>query len=586
MAVVLLVGVGGPERGALITALEQSGHTVVEAADSAAAAALAPATPPDLVVTPPVGLTAEALVRLADAIPDRAQALRDHEDDVDFAMSVARVGVSYRTLDSPKIAVSRSLASLMGLPPGTLEIERDDLLRHVHPEDVDRVRAAVLEAIQGGSEFQTEYRWKSPSGDWRWFRSNGRVSTSRPGQPARLFTSIADVTDRRALESQLQQVQKMEAIGQLAGGVAHDFNNLLTAIGGYASLLLDRAQDAEQREDIDEILKATKRAAGLTRQLLAFSRKQFVEPATVDLNGLVADMTSMLRRIIGENVELTTKLLDEGAWVRADRNQLEQVVLNLVVNARDAAAGRGRIGVATRVVTLGKEAGGFRLPGSPGTYVTFSVTDNGCGMSEETKQRLFEPFFTTKPRGQGTGLGLATVYGIVAQSGGLMDLVSEPGRGTTLTVYLPRHDALAGGEVLQEPPPPAGGSETILLAEDETPLRSLVRVVLERAGYKVVDAATPAEARARAESMPSIDMLLTDVVMPGGTGPELYRWLAAGHPSMRVLFMSGYAEQDLFDREGVSAAGAFLAKPFTTRDLIGRVRETLDGRYVQVGRRE
>jgi signal transduction histidine kinase len=575
MATILLVGAREPRRTELISALERAGHAAVEAADATAAVQLARSRPPDLVVLSGETCTPDELVSLANAVPDRAAALRAHEDDVDFAMSVARVGVSYRQVDSADIFISRSLANLMELPAGTLQITRDDLFRHIHPDDVERVRSAVGEAVARGSEFQTEYRWHSAQG-WRWFRSNGRVSTSRPGQPARLFTSIADVTERRSLELQLQQVQKMEAIGQLAGGVAHDFNNLLTAIGGYASLLLETVENPDQRDDIDEILKAAKRASALTKQLLAFSRRQVMEPAVIDVNGLIEDMAALLRRIIGENIHLTTRLVADGAAVRADRNQLEQVVMNLVVNARDATGDHGVIRLETALVELGGEAASYRLAAKPGTYVMFSVTDAGQGMSEETQARLFEPFFTTKPRGQGTGLGLATVYGIVVQSGGAIDVTSEPGQGSTFTVYLPRHERPVPVERPPEARTAVGGHETILLAEDEAPVRSLARVILERAGYTVVEAATPAEAEVRSRSMPSIDLLLTDVVMPGGTGPELFRQLSAERPTLRVLFMSGYAEQDLFDRAAVTHTGSFLAKPFSKQELIARVRETLD----------
>jgi CheY-like chemotaxis protein len=287
-------------------------------------------------------------------------------------------------------------------------------------------------------------------------------------------------------------------------------------------------------------------------------------------------MAAMLRRIIGENIHLTTRLADVNTAVRCDRNQLEQVVMNLVVNARDATARKGVVRLETSAVDLGGEAAGFRLPATPGKYVMFSVADNGHGLTEDTKTRLFEPFFTTKPRGQGTGLGLATVYGIVAQSGGAIDVTSEPGAGATFTVYLPQLSREEAGPRHAEAAAVRGGTETILLAEDEAPVRALARVILERAGYTVVEAATPAEAAMRSESMPSIDLLLTDVVMPGGTGPELFRRLSADRPSMRVLFMSGYAEQDLFDRAAVTHQGAFLAKPFSKQELMLRVRETLD----------
>jgi len=287
-------------------------------------------------------------------------------------------------------------------------------------------------------------------------------------------------------------------------------------------------------------------------------------------------MATMLRRIVAENIHLTTRLADDGTLVRADRNQLEQMVMNLVVNARDATGSRGVIRLETAIVSLDEAAGDFRLAVKPGRYVVFRVTDTGHGMTEDTKVRLFEPFFTTKPRGHGTGLGLATVYGIIARSGGTIEVTSEPGAGSTFAIYLPQQERRAPAPRPAEEALARGGSETILLAEDEAPVRSLARIILERAGYTVVEASNLAEAEQRSQAMASVDLLLTDVVMPGGTGPELFRSLSAKRPNMRVLFMSGYAEQDVFDRAEVAHAGAFLAKPFSREELVGRVRETLD----------
>jgi len=316
----------------------------------------------------------------------------------------------------------------------------------------------------------------------------------------------------------------------------------------------------------------------LTKQLLAFSSRQVVETVLLDVNALVEDMAAMLQRIIGEDIELVTSLGSNVSPVRGDRSQLEQVVMNLVVNARDATSGGGVIRIETSSVTLGESAGGAAQPlPRAGDYVALTVSDTGGGMTDETKAHLFEPFFTTKPRGQGTGLGLATVYGIVTRSGGSIAVTSEPGKGSVFTIYLPSQRHAAPPHV--EPAAIAGtsgGSETVLLAEDEPAVRMLARRVLQRAGYTVVEAANPAEAEVKAASMPVIDMLLTDVMMPGGTGPELFRRLAATRPSLRVLFMSGYAEQDLFDRAAIDRAAPFLEKPFTVESLTARVRSVLD----------
>jgi len=506
----------------------------------------------------------------------RVKELEEHLEQTEFALSVARVGLSYRDQRSSDIMVSRSLAELLGLPPGTQSITREDFLARVHPDDAARVDRTVRDAVARGAEFELEYRIHSGDRGWRWFRSNGRVTSNARGE-RRVFSGMADVTERRSLESQLHHAQKMDAIGQLAGGVAHDFNNIMTAIGGYSRLLLESAADA-QRADVEEIVKAADRAASLTKQLLAFSSRQVVETVLLDVNELVEDMAAMLQRIIGEDIELVTSLGSNLSPVRGDRSQLEQVVMNLVVNARDATSGGGVIRIETSSVTLGESAGGAaQAPPRAGDYVALTVSDTGGGMTDETKAHLFEPFFTTKPRGQGTGLGLATVYGIVTRSGGSIAVTSEPGKGSVFTIYLPSQRHAAPPRV--EPAAIAGtsgGSETVLLAEDEPAVRMLARRVLQRAGYTVVEAANPAEAEVKAASMPVIDMLLTDVMMPGGTGPELFRRLAATRPSLRVLFMSGYAEQDLFDRAAIDRAAPFLEKPFTVESLTARVRSVLD----------
>jgi signal transduction histidine kinase len=514
---------------------------------------------------------------LVARLQDQMSALRDHDADMEFAMSVARVGVSYRELDSNDIMVSRSLAGLLGLPRETPSIPRDDFLARVHQDDVDRVRRVIDEAVALGSEFDLEYRLRRPEGGWRWFRSNGRVTSSRQGQRARLFSAMVDVTESRLLEMQIQQAQKMDALGQLAGGVAHDFNNLLTAIRGYAELLLEGVPESEQPHHAEQIVKAAKRAGTLTKQLLAFSRRQVRATVVLDVNALVEEMAAMLRRMIREDIDLTTELTADQLWVQADRGQLEQVVMNLVVNARDAIRGGGTIRIETAIVDLDGTGNPHNFAVKAGTYVMLAVSDTGAGMTEETKTRLFEPFFTTKAPGAGSGLGLATVYGIVAQNGGSIGVDSEREHGATLKVYLPRyHHPAPALEMPADAAAAKGGSETILLVEDEATVRLLARIILQRAGYRVVDAASPADAELQWASIAPVDLLLTDVVMPGRTGPDLFRRLSAGRPDLPVLFMSGYADWDLFDRAGVAHPAAFLEKPFSAAALLAKVREALD----------
>ena len=398
------------------------------------------------------------------------------------------------------------------------------------------------------------------------------------GRRARLVLA-RDVTAQRHLEDQLRQSQKMEAVGQLAGGIAHDFNNLLTAILGSTQLLLQATPPGDvRREDVEEIRNAGLRAAELTRQLLAFSRRQVLAPKVLELNAVVANMDKMLRRLIGEDIELATALHAEAGAVNADPGQLEQVLLNLVVNARDAMPGGGRVLIETTRVLLRDELVERRHRLPPGDYACLAVTDSGAGMDESTQAHLFEPFFTTKEVGKGTGLGLATVYGIVKQSGGYIWVYSEPGRGTTVKVYLPRVPG-AAEPPLPAPEPPAlrGGHETVLLVEDAAPVRTLARRSLEACGYQVIDAADgPSALELSARHTGEIAVLVTDVVMPGMSGRELAERLAPTRPAMKVLYTSGYTD-DAMVRQGVLNAGvAFLQKPFVPDSLARKVRDVLD----------
>ena len=389
-----------------------------------------------------------------------------------------------------------------------------------------------------------------------------------------------DVSAQRQLEEQLRQSQKMEAVGQLAGGIAHDFNNLLTAILGSTQLLLHNTPVGDaRREDAEEIRHAGLRAAELTRQLLAFSRRQVLAPKVLDVNAVVANMDRMLRRLLGEDIELATSLDPDAGAVNADPGQLEQVLLNLAVNARDAMPGGGRLSIGTTRVTLHEEHVERRHRMPAGDYVCLAVADTGVGMDETTQAHLFEPFFTTKEVGKGTGLGLATVYGIVKQSGGYIWVYSEAGHGTTVKIYLPRVPGVAESPVpAPEPQQVRGGDETVLLVEDAAPVRTLARRSLEARGYRVLEAADgPSALQLSARHLDGIDILVTDVVMPGMSGRELAERLAPERPSMKVLYTSGYTD-DAMVRQGVLSAGvAFLQKPFVPDTLARKVREVLAG---------
>jgi PAS domain S-box-containing protein len=389
-----------------------------------------------------------------------------------------------------------------------------------------------------------------------------------------------DVTHEMQLERQLAQAQKMEAIGRLAGGVAHDFNNLLGVISGYSELARRKlGDDHPLSAKLDEILKAADRAAGLTRQLLAFSRRQVLQPTVLDLNALVTDVQKMLGRLIGEDVRLATSLDPALDRVRADAGQLEQVLMNLAVNARDAMPDGGRLGIETRNAELDEAYAAGHVPIPPGSYVMLAVSDTGTGMDAETQARAFEPFFTTKGVGQGTGLGLSMVYGIVKQSGGYIWCYSEPGVGTTFKIYLPRvEDALSPTRRVQAALP-RPGTETLLLIEDDAALRELLCETLGEGGYTVLvaDGGTKALTIA-SEYSGTIHMIVTDVVMPGLNGREAVAQVKAVRPEAAVLFISGYTD-DAIARHGVLDPGVhFLSKPFGTNELLGKVRGILDGR--------
>ncbi len=431
----------------------------------------------------------------------------------------------------------------------------------------------------GGPFNRLIVEWKRKDGTPTVLRVSGRA-VSQAGKDRTFELFAEDVTERHALEQQLQQSQKMEAVGRLAGGIAHDFNNLLMVISGYSEFLLDRlGPEPELRAPAQEIASAAGRASALTRQLLAFSRKQMLAPKILDLNGVVTENLKMLTRMIGEDIELVMVPAAGLGAVRADAGQIEQVVMNLAVNARDAMPSGGKLTIETSNVSLDEEHSRVQAPLKPGNYVMVAISDTGAGMDSETQSHIFEPFFTTKGP-KGTGLGLSTVYGIVKQSGGYIWVDSEPGKGTTFKIYLPRvaeavespaEVAAAPQSVATEP-----GTETILVVEDEANLRYLARQFLEKQGYRVIEAADGAVALQIAVAHEGIiHLLLTDVIMPGMNGRELAQRISEIRPNTKVLYMSGYTE-NVIGRNGTLDAGIrLLQKPFTLRDLNARVREVL-----------
>ena len=535
------------------------------------------------------------LIRLEPAISG-ALAFSQSQADKHAAESALRMSERrFRALVEESwdaVALFGSDGSILYGSPATTRLLGYDLsefvgrnaMELIHPDD----RAAVLVSLQEAmvaprARVQVAARVRHKNGSWRYLEG---VFTNLLDDPsvAAIVNNYRDVTDRRILEEQVMLSKKMEAIGRLAGGVAHDFNNILTAIGGYTDLLLaDLPPDDHRRHDVEEIYQAAQRAAGLTQQLLAFSRRQVLQPKVIDLNALVPEIEKMLRRLIGEDILFATVLHPHLGNVRADPGQIEQVIVNLAVNARDAMPDGGRLTIETRNVELDAEYAVDHPTVKPGRYVMLAVTDSGVGMDEETKSRIFEPFFTTKVRGKGTGLGLATVYGIVQQTGGHIWPYSEPGRGTTMRVYLPRVDAPA--DAIEHPsdaaPDTLRGNETILVVEDEAPVRAVTRQLLERNGYTVLEAPDGAAALALVDGAAGsrhIDLLLTDVIMPGMSGRELADKLKARRPNVRVLFMSGYTD-DAVVRHGMLEPGlAYLEKPFRPPMLLKKVRGVLQSK--------
>ncbi|HZZ79539.1 MAG TPA: PAS domain S-box protein [Gemmataceae bacterium] len=451
--------------------------------------------------------------------------------------------------------------------------------RNVHPDDRQRIDEAGLSELFTTGRTANEYRFRHRDGSYRWIRNEMRLLHDSAGRPCEVIGSWSDINDWKRLEEQYRQAQKMEGIGKLAGGVAHDFNNLLTIINGYSDMMINQPRlDGATKGLLREIQKAGTRAAGLTQQLLAFSRKQILQPKLLDVNAVVAETEKMLHRMIGEDVELTVIPAADLRRVMADPGQVDQVILNLVVNARDAMPKGGKLTLETANLFLGEEYMETHPEVKPGPYVLLAVSDTGCGMDRATLGRIFEPFFTTKAVGQGTGLGLATVFGIVKQSEGHIEVYSEVGIGTTFKIYLPAADPSPSGtepqSALKMMPP---GSETILLVEDEGGVRGLAGHALRICGYTVLEAENGRRALdvAAAHDGP-ISLLVTDVVMPLMSGRELAETLKIRMPEVKVLFLSGYTD-DAVVRHGIIAAEQhFLQKPFTATDLAIKVRKVLD----------
>ena len=446
------------------------------------------------------------------------------------------------------------------------ELVGQNALAFVHPDDLSRVRDALVRVDNPAT---LEFHFRHKDGSWHVIESFGRNLSHLPGVSGVVVNS-RDITERRRLEEQLHHSQRLDAVGRLAGGIAHDFNNLLMVITGHSQMLLEAINPSDPAHaDLEQVIKAAERATDLTQQLLAISRRQAVRSTLLNFNALVRDMERMLRRVLGEDIELVTTLNPDLQPVRADSGQIEQVVLNIALNARDAMPGGGKLTLLTCGAEVTEKSVGEHPGLAPGSYVVLSVADTGSGMDPSVRSRVFEPFFTTKKHG--TGLGLSTSYGIVKQTGGDIWVESQPGSGTTFRIYLPAAEQALEPAAVPQISRLLQGSETILLVEDEEGVRRIVETMLKRRGYNVLSSASSSEAIAIAEGHPgAIDLLITDMVMPGMSGRQMAECLTDQRPGMKVLYVSGYG-----DAIGSQAGAAFLQKPFSTEELAVKVREVL-----------
>ncbi len=513
-------------------------------------------------------------------LTENSEQLRKSEQRYALAVEGSNDGIWDWIIETDKVIRSPRFLTLLGMESNTAIEERLAWYERIHPEDRDRVEKALNDHLQYHAPYDVEMRVMTFSGEYRSFRSRGQAVWNEEGQPVRMAGSFTDLTERKALEAQLLQAQKLESIGRLAGGIAHDFNNMLTGILGFgelAQLKLDEGS-TDVRDDLRQIEAAALRAAELTSQLLAFARKQIITPQTTDLNDLARSTRGMLTRLIGETITLQEDL-QPGIWmVNIDPGQFQQVLVNLAINARDAMPDGGQLLIETANVVLDSDYTALHSTVQPGEYVLLAVTDTGIGMNESTKALIFEPFFTTKERGKGTGLGLSTVYGVINQNQGHVHVYSEPGQGTTFKCYFKR----AYEDTAPYTPPieaslPVGGTERVLLVEDDALVRQFAYSALVSGGYMVtaVDCAADALALVSSQNVP-FDVVVTDVVLPGLGGKDLVDQLLVLNPKLRVLFVSGYTENSIVHHGVLKAGTSFLSKPFTVSSLLSKLRILID----------
>ncbi|MDI7259232.1 MAG: PAS domain S-box protein [Thermodesulfobacteriota bacterium] len=507
------------------------------------------------------------------------ETLQKNEEKFRAIFERVAVGIALSNMEGRIVESNPALQKMFGM--GGEGLRYKVLNEFIHPEDRTTDRDFYQEMVKGKRDYyQIESRYVRKDGGTVWGLQN--VSIVRNGKGRFQFTihMIEDITERKRLETHFLQSQKMETLGRLAGGIAHDFNNILTVIKGYSQLSLIELHNGHPlRGNIEEINKATERAEALTHQLLAFSRRQVMEMKVIDLNLLIRDLEKMLRRVIGEDIELNTVLAKDLGRIKTDPGHIEQMMLNLTVNARDAMPGGGKLTLEITNVEVNEDYIRHHIGVMPGRYVMISVSDTGCGISPEVRERIFEPFFTTKGKEKGTGLGLSTVYGIVKQSGGNIWVYSEPGQGTTFKIYLPRVDeeveylpAREEDDLLPK------GNETVLFVEDDPSVRELAARVLREQGYNVLEATDGIEAMhmARNYMRKKIHLLLTDMVMPQMSGNELVELCKTLHPETKILYISGYTDTAITHHAKLKPGTPFLQKPFSPIDLAKKVRDVLD----------
>jgi PAS domain S-box-containing protein len=513
------------------------------------------------------------------------RALRQSEERLRLALNSARMGIWFLSVDSNNLILDDNMRRLFGLAAGETVSSYEEFTQRVHPDDREMLDDSVRLARAQGGDLDNEFRVLLPGGRVRWIANQGKVGRDEAGRVQYMTGVCLDTTERRLSEDRIRRAHRMESVGRLAGGVAHESNNQMTVVLGAARLILGRSDLLpEVRTDMEYILKAAQRTAAVTAQLLAFSRQQLLRPELLELNGLVQAWEPVLRRVMGEDCVVILRLRPDVGWIKGDAGQLEQVLLNLALNARDAMSHGGTLTVETYCAELTPAYARLKLEAGirPGSYAVLAVTDTGHGMDRATAAQIFEPFFTTKETGQGTGLGLSTVYGIVKQSEGYIWVYSEPGQGSTFKVYLPIATEAVSAEVtphveVVSPMLEGGAAESILVVEDDEAVRQIARRALESVGHEVLEAANGADALALLNrATPPIRLALIDLVLPGMSGPDLAQRVAELAPGTRVIFTSGYPEGEIARRGLLAPETAFIQKPFTPETLIRTVRRGLD----------